>query len=191
MTAFFFYLFSAALLLFAGAVVAVRQPVYAVLSLVAAFFCAGALWLLLEAEFLAIVLVLLYVGAVMVLFLFVVMMLDLHVERMREGFFRIMPLGLAVSGLWVAEMAWALWKTFGGTAFEKPAAANNAQALGQALFTDYLVPLEVAGLILLVAMVAAIALTLRRRPGVKRQDPGEQVRARAKDRVRLEATPRA
>ena len=189
-----FYFFSA-ILLFAGArVITARNPVHAALFLVLAFFTAAGLWLMLEAEFLAITLVLVYVGAVMVLFLFVVMMLDINLDKLREGFWDYLPLAATVALLMVIEMAVVLGgKSFGLLAAPAPQAhaANysNTKELGRLLYTEYVYPFEIAAVILLVAIVAAIALTLRRRKETKSQNPAEQVRVQRKDRVRLVAMP--
>jgi len=188
-----FYSF-AALLLGAGVgVIVARNPVHAALFLVLAFFSGAALWMLLEAEFLAISLVLVYVGAVMVLFLFVVMMLDINLDRLREGFWKYFPLGglvaaLMVGELWVALSSRGLAQTGAGLA---PAAADysNTRELGLQLYTTYVYPFELAAVILLVAIVAAIALTLRRRKGTKYQNPAEQVRVKRADRVRMVSIP--
>ncbi|MCX7143887.1 MAG: NADH-quinone oxidoreductase subunit J [Proteobacteria bacterium] len=189
-----FYLFSAILLVSALCVITARNPVHAALFLVLAFFTAAAIWMLLRAEFLAIVLVLVYVGAVMVLFLFVVMLLDINIDRLREGFWSYLPLGAAVGVLMVVEMVMVLGgKYFGTERMPNPAdpgaAYNNTQELGRVLYTDYVYPFELAAVILLVAIVAAIALTLRRREGTRHQDPSQQVAIKRKDRVRLVSMP--
>jgi len=186
-----FYAFSLVMLAAAVAVISVRNSVYAALSLVLTFFSAAAIWMLLEAEFLAIVLVVVYVGAVMVLFLFVVMMLDIKVEPLKEGFIRYLPAGLLVAGLMAAELLVVLWSKsrFEAAAFPIPAASpegySNTKAVGEWLFTNYLLAFEVAGVILLVAIIAAVALTLRHRTGGHRQNPSLQVRVRPDERVRL------
>jgi len=185
-----FYAFSAILLLAALRVITARNPVHAALFLVLAFFTAAAIWLLLRAEFLAITLLLVYVGAVMVLFLFVVMMLDINLERLREGFWQYLPLGAAVGVLMAAEMAAVLaGRWFGLTAPPKalPADYSNTKELGRLLYTEYAYAFELAAVILLVAIIAAISLTLRRRKDARTQDPSEQVRARPAERVRLVA----
>jgi NADH-quinone oxidoreductase subunit J len=191
---FFFYAFAAITIFAALRVVTARSPVHSALFLVLSFFSAAGIWLLLEAEFLAIALVLVYVGAVMVLFLFVVMMLDIDLERVRKGFWGHLPVAALVGGLIVFELAAILWYQFGGVAsadaIPMPAAPSNTQALGAVLYTYYVYPFEIAAVILLVAIVAAIALTLRRREGVKSQNVSEQVRVRAADRVRLVDLPR-
>ena len=182
------FYFLAAILLLAGLrVITARNPVHAALYLVLAFFTAAGIWLLLEAEFLAIALVLVYVGAVMVLFLFVVMMLDINLDRLREGFWRYLP----VAGLiGVAEMVMILGvKNFGLGRVAPPAphAADysNTAELGRLLYTDYLLPFELAAVVLLVAIVSAIALTLRERKDSKFIDPAEQVKVKRNDRLRI------
>jgi NADH-quinone oxidoreductase subunit J len=190
-----FYLF-AAILVFAGArVITARNPVHAALYLVLAFFSSACLWLLLEAEFLAIVLVLVYVGAVMVLFLFVVMMLDINMLPLREGFARYLPVGIVVAFLIVLQLAVVLGaRRFGPEAMPAPARSpadySNTAEIGSVLYTVYVYPFEIAAVILLVAIVAAIALTLRRREGTRHQDPARQVAVRREDRVRLVDLPR-
>ena len=188
-----FYLFAAVLLLAALRVITARNPVHAALYLVLAFFTASAIWMLLRAEFLAIALVLVYVGAVMVLFLFVVMMLDINLERLREGFWSYLPLGATVGILMAFEMALMIGGRYFGfseTRLREPAAgASNTKELGRLLYTDYAFALEIAAAILLVAIVAAIALTLRRRKDARSQDPAEQVRVRRAERVALVSMP--
>ena len=190
----FFYLFSVVLLFSAFRVVTARNPVHAVLYLMLAFSQASAIWLLLNAEFLAITLVLVYLGAVMVLFLFVVMMLDINLDTLRQGFWRHFPLAATVGAVVALELAAVLMGGF--RVSEAPAVAqaaagampgqiSNTRELGVALYTHYLYPLQIAAAILLVAMVAAIALTLRQRKDSKYQNPSEQVRVRAKDRVEI------
>ena len=185
-----FYFF-AAILVFAGLrVITSRNPVHAALYLVLAFFTAAGLWMLLEAEFLAIVLVLVYVGAVMVLFLFVVMMLDINLDKLREGFWDYLPIAGFVSVLLVIEMALILGSRHFGldvmaTPTPKPADYDNTKELGRLLYTDYVYAFELAAVILLVAIVAAIALTLRRRKDSKYIDPAEQVKVRRNDRLRI------
>jgi NADH-quinone oxidoreductase subunit J len=189
-----FYVF-AALLVFAGLrVITARNPVHAALFLVLAFFTAAEIWLLLRAEFLAIALVLVYVGAVMVLFLFVVMMLDINLDRLREGFWRYLPLGATVGVLIVFEMALVVAaKYYWSGAMPMPPdpgpGYSNTKALGRLLYTDYVYPFELAAVILLVAIVAAIALTMRRRKDTKFQDPARQVMVKRQDRVRLVSMP--
>ncbi len=186
-TQFVFFVFAGVAVLSAVAVITLRNPVHAVLSLVLTFFSAAAAWLLAEAEFLGITLVLVYVGAVMVLFLFLVMMLDINVARMREGFARYLPVGLVVALIMGAELVLYVIGQAPKGAPPQPAAADfsNTRALGEALYTQYLYPFEIAALILLVAIIAAIALTLRRRPDTKYLNPAEQIRVRREERVRL------
>jgi len=186
-----FYFFSLVMLAAATAVITVRNPVYAALFLVLTFFSASAIWLLLEVEFLAIILILVYVGAVMVLFLFVVMMLDINLEPLRAGFTRYLPAGIVVALLMATEFLVLLWTKgrFGENAFPipdpHPDGYSNTKAVGEWLFTNHLLAFEVAGVILLVAIVAAVALTLRQRTGSHRQNPSLQVRVRRDERVRL------
>ena len=184
-----FYFFALALLASASMVVIVRNPVKAALFLVLAFFSAACIWMTLEAEFLSIVLVLVYVGAVMVLFLFVVMMLNVDLARMREGFARYLPLGVLVAVAMVVELALVLGdRAFRLEAMPRPPAHDaqysNTGELGALLYVDYVLPFEVAGLILLVAIVAAISLTLRRRH-TRRQTPERQVRVTKAERLRI------
>ena len=182
-----FYFLAAILLLSGLRVITAKNPVHAALALVLAFFTAAGIWLLLEAEFLAITLVLVYVGAVMVLFLFVVMMLDINIEELRRGFWDYLPFAALVAGLMIVEMVMVLWgKNFGLSApLPKPADFSNTKQLGLLIYTDYVYAFELAAVILLVAIVAAIALTLRRRPGRKIVDPAWQVRQKAAGRVYL------
>jgi NADH-quinone oxidoreductase subunit J len=188
-----FYLFATILLIAALSVVTARNPVHAALFLVLAFFTASAIWMLLRAEFLAITLVLVYVGAVMVLFLFVVMMLDINLDRLREGFWSYLPLGATVGILMVAEMVLVLGGRYFDFMLPKPKdyslGYNNTKELGRLLYTDYMYAFEIASVVLLVAIVAAIALTLRRRKDSKGQDPAAQVRVRRADRVRIVSMP--
>ena len=186
-TQYVFYFFASVLVFAAFMVITIRNPVKAALFLVLAFFSAAGLWMLLEAEFLAIVLVLVYVGAVMVLFLFVVMMLDINLARLREGFGEYLPIGGLVAVLMVIEMALILSDGFGaGRALvPHPADYSNTRELGRVLYTVYAYPFEIAAGILLAAIVAAIALTMRRRPETKYQNPGLQVRVQRSERVRL------
>ena len=185
----FFYLFSVVLLFAAFRVVTARNPVHAVLFLMLTFSQASAIWLLLNAEFLAIVLVLVYLGAVMVLFLFVVMMLDINIDTMRKGFWRNFPLAATLGAVVALEMAAVLMSGF--RLSEAPALAagampvDNSKALGILLYTEYLMPIQIAASILLVAMIAAIALTLRERKDSKAIDPSVQVKVRAADRMQL------
>jgi len=187
--AFFFYLFASVTVFAALRVVTARNPVHSVLYLMLTFFSAAAIWLLLRAEFLAITLVLVYIGAVMVLFLFVVMMVDINIDRLREGFWSNLPVAAFVGVLVVLELAAVLWQQFGrvgsADAPRLPADYNNTKALGKLIYTEYVYAFEIAAVLLLVAIVAAIALTLRRRVGVKSQDAGEQVKVRAQDRLRI------
>ena len=182
-----FYFFGAVLLLAGLAVITARNPVHAALFLVLSFFTAAALWLLLYAEFLAVALIMVYVGAVMVLFLFVVMMLDINIARMREGFWRLLPLAGGVGILMALEMALVLGsREFGATSpGTPPAGYSNTKALGRVLYTDYVFAFELAAVVLLVAIVAAIALTLRHRKETKYQHAREQLTARGAERVRL------
>ncbi len=185
-----FYTFAAFLLVFGLRVITAKNPVHAALFLVASFFTAAALWLLMYAEFLAITLVLVYVGAVMVLFLFVVMMLDINFLKLREGFWKHLPIAATVAIAMVVEMVMLLVsKSFGlvGVVGPKapPAGYSNTKELGRILYTDYLFPFELASVILLVAIVAAIALTLRSRKEAKSQVVGDQVRVKAGDRLKI------
>jgi NADH-quinone oxidoreductase subunit J len=183
-----FYVFAALTVFAALGVITARNPVHAVLSLVMAFIGSAGIWLLLEAEFLAITLVLVYVGAVMVLFLFVVMMLDINLVRLREGFWRWLPFGAVLAGLMTFEMVWVLGsseKSAGKTAIKHAADYSNTKELGRLIYTDYVYPFEIAAVILLVAMVAAIALTSRRRKDAKSQVVAEQVTVKKADRLRL------
>jgi|EP01041_Mallomonas_annulata_P018668 NADH-quinone oxidoreductase subunit J len=186
-----FYVFAALMLFAAFRVITARNPVHAALYLVLAFFQAAAIWILLKAEFLAITLVLVYVGAVMVLFLFVVMMLDINLDGVRQGFWKHFPLAGSVGALIALEMSYVLMGGFR----EPPKAANaaaqtgsevsNTKELGKVLYSEYVYPLEIAAIILLVAIIAAIALTLRARKDSKSQNPSEQVRVKRADRVTL------
>lgn len=185
-----FYVFGAILVFAAAMVITVRNPVKAALFLVLAFFSAACVWLTLEAEFLAIVLVLVYVGAVMVLFLFVVMMLDINLDRLREGFTQYLPIGGLVAAIMLAEMVMVLTKpTFGLGEMPRPAPRSadysNTRELGEVIYTTYVYPFEIAAIILLVAIIAAIALTLRRRPNTRYQQPHRQVEVKASDRLRV------
>ena len=186
---FLFYVFAAILVFAALRVVTARNPVHAVLWLVLAFFTAAAHWLMLRAEFLAIVLVLVYVGAVMVLFLFVVMMLDINFDSLRKQFRSYIPVGATVGALVLIEMALTLAGSRLGTGAGGGAGAggggSNTRALGALVYTEYVYPFEIAAVILLVAIIAAIALTHRRRRETKYQKPGEQVKVRPRDRLRV------
>src|SRR4051794_9027843 len=188
-----FYVFSAVLLVAAFRVITARSPVYAALFLVLAFFSASCVWMLLRAEFLAISLVLVYVGAVMVLFLFVVMMLDINVDSMREGFWKHFPVALLVGVVIALEMALVLMPGFDvrTAPAEDPIALKlgNTKMLGIEIYTHYLYPLQIAAVLLLVAIIAAIALTLRRRKDSKYIDPSEQVKAKKAGRVRIVRMP--
>jgi NADH-quinone oxidoreductase subunit J len=181
----FFYVFSAVLLFAAFRVITARNPVHAALYLVLAFFQASGIWMLLKAEFLSITLVLVYVGAVMVLFLFVVMMLDINLDTLRQGFWRHFPLAATLGAIVALELAAVLMGGFRVAEAPPVGELPNTKELGQLLYTEYLYPVEVAAVILLVAMIAAIALTLRKRKDSKYQDPSQQVRVRARDRVEL------
>ena len=189
-----FYTFGAVLVGAALGVVFSRNPVHAVMFLVLAFFNSAVLWLLLEAEFLAIALVLVYVGAVMVLFLFVVMMLDVNVEEVRKGFARYLPVGLLVAFIMVVELGQVIWVRSWGlstltTAPPLPEDYSNTKALGKVLYTEHVYAFELASVILLLAIVAAITLTMRKRPNLKQQDIAAQVAVRREDRVRLVSMP--
>jgi NADH-quinone oxidoreductase subunit J len=182
-----FYIFSAILLASALAVILVRNPVHAALFLVLSFVTASGLWLLLYAEFLAITLVLVYVGAVMVLFLFVVMMLDINLDRLREGFWGNLPLAAGVGILMAAEMVLLLMRGSEPSALAAapPPGFSNTKALGAVIYTDYVFAFELAAVVLLVAIVSAIAITLRTRKETKYQHPAEQLAVRAKDRLKI------
>ena len=187
-----FYFLATILLFAAFRVVTARHPVHAALFLVLSFFTGAGLWMLLEAEFLAITLVLVYIGAVMVLFLFVVMMLNLNIEKMREGFWSNLPLAAFVGLLMAIEMVLVLTvagRTIGGDPTRHAAGYSNTKELGLLIYTDYVYPFEIAAVILLVAIIAAIAITLRRRVGTKHQDPSWQVSVKRKDRVRMISMP--
>ena len=189
------FYFLASILLFAGLrVITVRHPIHAALYLVLAFFTAAGLWLMLEAEFLAITLVLVYIGAVMVLFLFVVMMLDLDLQRLRQGFWQSLPLAALVGSLMFMEMVLILARKsfiadFASREPHHAANYSNTKELGRLLYTDYVYPFELAAVVLLIAIVAAIAITLRRRKNTKHQDPAEQVKVRREDRIRMVSMP--
>jgi NADH-quinone oxidoreductase subunit J len=185
-----FYFFAAVLFGAALGVIFSRNPVHAVLFLVLAFFQSAVLWLLAEAEFLAIVMVLVYVGAVMVLFLFVVMMLDINVERVRGGLTRYAPFGLLIAALMVVELVQIIWfrgrsDTGLGGFRPTPQGYSNTEALGAILYTEHVYAFEIAAVVLLVAIVAAITLTMRKRPGLKIQNISKQVAVKAADRVRI------
>jgi NADH-quinone oxidoreductase subunit J len=188
--ALLFYFFATVLFGAALGVIFSRNPVHAVMFLVLTFFQSAVLWLLAEAEFLAIVLVLVYVGAVMVLFLFVVMMLEVNVERIQGGLARYAPFGFFVAGLMVVELIQVIWIRARPDALEMgfkatPEGYSNTEALGAVLYTEHAYAFEIAAVILLLAIVAAISLTMRRRPGLKQQNIARQVAVRASDRIRI------
>lgn len=184
-----FYIFSAVTVIAALRVITARNPVHAALFLVLAFFNVAALWMLLQAEFLALALIMVYVGAVMVLFLFVVMMLDINIERLRQGFWSNLPLGALVGLLMVGEMGVVLSGRYFGLASlppqNLPANYSNTKELARVLYTDYAYPFEIASVILLVAIIAAVMLTMRRRKDTKAMHPSDQIAVKAKDRMRL------
>jgi NADH-quinone oxidoreductase subunit J len=185
-----FYVFAVATVTSACAVVTVRNPVHAALFLVLTFFTSAVIWLSLEAEFLAISLVLVYVGAVMVLFIFVVMMLDINIARLREGFVRYLPLGLGVAAIMLMMMLSVVTSDVfvmdvGSEPLPKPADYSNTKALGAVLYTDYVFAFELAAVILLVAIIAAISLTMRKRSSTKYQSPSAQISVRKGDRLRV------
>ena len=184
-----FYLFSAVTVFAALRVITARNPVHAALFLVLAFFNVAGLWMLLQAEFLALVLIMVYVVAVMVLFLFVVMMLDINIERVRLGFWKNLPLGGLVGALLIGEMAAVLSGRYFGLANlppqNLPANYSNTKELARVLYTDYAYPFEIASVILLVAIVVAVMLTLRRRKDTKTMHPSDQIAVKARDRMRL------
>ena len=189
-----FYIFAIATVTSACAVVTVRNPVHAALFLVLTFFTSAVVWMTLEAEFLAISLVLVYVGAVMVLFVFVVMMLDINVARMREGFVRYLPLGLGVAAVMLLIMLTVVTSDVfvmdvGSEPAPKPADYSNTKALGGVLYTEHVFAFEIAAVILLVAIIAAISLTMRRRGKTKYQNPPEQIAVRKADRLRIVKMP--
>ena len=184
-----FYIFSTITVIAALRVITAKNPVHAVLFLVLAFFNVAGLWMLLQAEFLSLALVMVYVGAVMVLFLFVVMMLDINIERVRAGFWANLPLGIVVGGLLAAEMAMVLSGKYFGLANlppqNLPANYSNTKELARVLFTDYAYPFEIASVILLVAIIVAVMLTLRRRKDNKAMHSSDQIAVTAEDRMRL------
>ena len=192
---FIFYIFAAITVFAAAMVITSRNPVHSAMFLVLTFFTCAAIWLLLEAEFLAITLVLVYVGAVMVLFLFVVMMLDVNVEPLREGFVKYLPVGLLVGIIMLVEMVFLITQRyFKADQYPVPERAaadqlSNTEMLGRLLYDQYLFQFEIAAIILLVAIVAAIALTMRRRPDTKYQKPASQIDIRKQDRVRVVQMP--
>jgi len=183
-----FYLFSTVLVLSALSVITVGNPIHAVLFLILSFFSAACIWILLQAEFLAITLVLVYVGAVMVLFLFVVMMLDINVTSVKEGFARYLPAGVLVALAMAIQLFLVIW-TRGMEAVPLPAAEeegySHTSAIGELLYTEYLYAFEIAAVLLLVSIIAAISLTHRRRPETKHQDPSRQVRVQRDERLRV------
>ncbi|MYN02958.1 NADH-quinone oxidoreductase subunit J [Pseudoduganella sp. DS3] len=188
-TTFLFYAFATILVLASLRVITARNPVHAALFLVLAFFQAAGIWMLLKAEFLSIVLVLVYVGAVMVLFLFVVMMIDIDLDKLRAGFWNYLPVASIVGGVIVLEMAAVIWRAFpsnGGAVV--PEAANTigqTKALGLLIYTEYILAFEIAAVVLLVAIVAAVALTLRKRKDTKHFDPADAVRVKRNDRLKI------
>ena len=189
-----FYIFAVATVTSATAVVTVKNPVHAALFLVLTFFTSAVIWMSLEAEFLAITLVLVYVGAVMVLFVFVVMMLDINIARLREGFVRYLPLGLLVAGIMLLMMISIVTSDVfvleaGSEPAPKPADYSNTKALGAVLYTEYVFAFEVAAVILLVAIIAAISLTMRKRALTKYQNPSAQIKVRKADRLRIVKMP--
>lgn len=188
--AVFFYAFAGLLVISALRVVTARNPVHAALFLVLAFFCASGLWMLLKAEFLSLALILVYVGAVMVLFLFVVMMLDLDIEHLRRDYKKFLPVAFLMGAVIVLELSIVLIRSFIGTnapvqPMLEEMATNNTHALGMLIFVDYVYAFEVAGVILLVAIIAAVALTLRNRKDAKTQNIHQQVNVNSADRMRI------
>ncbi|MER1966132.1 NADH-quinone oxidoreductase subunit J [Castellaniella sp. GW247-6E4] len=186
-----FYILALVLVVAAFRVITATSPVTGVLHLILTFFTASMMWMLIQAEFLALVLVLVYVGAVMVLFLFVVMMLDMRTEGLKEGMRVYLPLGLGIGLIMVLEMAFVVLRSWGDAPPPVPLADDfdNTLALGATMYTDYVYAVEIGGLILLVGMISAIALTMRKRADYKRTHPSKQVRVRAADRVRLVSMP--
>lgn len=185
-----FYFLATVVVLASLRVITAKNPVHAALFLVLAFFSAGGIWMLLHAEFLAIALVMVYVGAVMVLFLFVVMMLDINLERIRQGFWSYLPIGALIGILMLAEMVVVLGSRYFGLEHvpqpaEFPAGYSNTKELGRLIYTDYVYPFELASIVLLVAMIAAVALTIRKRKSVKTLDPAKQIAVKRGDRVRI------
>jgi NADH-quinone oxidoreductase subunit J len=185
-----FYCFATILVGAALGVIFSRNPVHAVMFLVLVFFESAMLWLLIEVEFLAIVMILVYVGAVMVLFLFVVMMLDIDVERTEGGYMRYLPLGMVIAGLMIVELMQVIWFRSGDKDpsddfLATPEGYSNTEALGAVLYTEHVYAFEIAAVILLLAIVAAITLTMRKRPGLKQQNIAEQVAVKASDRIRI------
>ncbi|MBU0752169.1 MAG: NADH-quinone oxidoreductase subunit J [Gammaproteobacteria bacterium] len=190
---FVFYLLATIMVLAALRVITARNPVHAALSLVLAFFNAAGIWLLLHAEFLAIALIMIYVGAVMVLFLFVVMMLDINIDRLRQGFWHYLPVGGLVGLLMVGEMSVVLGGNYFGLESiappDIPGGFSNTKMLGRLLFTDYVYPFELASIVLLVGIIAAVMLTLRSRKDTKAMHPSDQLKVQRKDRIRIVSMP--
>jgi NADH-quinone oxidoreductase subunit J len=185
---YLFYAFAIILVLASMRVITARNPVHAALFLVLAFFQAAGIWMLLKAEFLSIVLVLVYVGAVMVLFLFVVMMIDIDLDKLRAGFWSYLPLAATIGGVIVLEMASVLWRSFPVSGAQAPEAANSigqTKALGLLIYRDYVYAFEIAAAVLLVAIIAAVALTLRKRKDTKHFDPADAVRVKRNDRLKI------
>jgi NADH-quinone oxidoreductase subunit J len=183
-----FYAFALVLVFAALRVVTTRNPVHAALYLVLAFVTAAGIWILLQAEFLAITLVLVYVGAVMVLFLFVVMMLDINLDKIREGFWKSFPVAAVVGSIIIIELAYVIINTFDAKASAAPKmlpGTSNTKVLGTLIYTDYIYAVELAAVLLLIAIVAAIALTLRRRKDSRANDPSKAVKVKARDRLRI------
>ncbi|HSC80401.1 MAG TPA: NADH-quinone oxidoreductase subunit J [Chitinolyticbacter sp.] len=189
MTEVLFYVFSAVLLIAGLMVITAKNPVHAALYLVLSFFTGAMLWMLMQAEFLAVSLVVVYVGAVMVLFLFVVMMLDINFEELRKGFWKFVPLATVVAAIMAVEMVLILThpaaQLKGVTLMERAPEYNNVRDLGVQIYTTYFLPFQLAAFVLLVGMIAAIALTLRKRKNTKFQKPGEQVKVKRNDRLRI------
>lgn len=190
-TTVLFYLLSLVMVVAAFRVITATSPIVGVLHLILTFFTASMIWMLLGAEFVSLLLVVVYVGAVMVLFLFVVMMLDVRLDALRTGLKTYLPMGLIIGLVMVLEMAFVLAKTWFEAGPQAPVADdyNNTHALGVAMYTDYVFAVQVGGVVLLVGMISAIALTMRRRADYKRTNPSAQVRIRAKDRVRMVSIP--
>jgi NADH-quinone oxidoreductase subunit J len=187
-TTILFYVFAAILVLASLRVITARNPVHAALFLVLAFFQAAGIWMLLKAEFLSIVLVLVYVGAVMVLFLFVVMMIDIDLDKLRAGFWNYLPVASIIGGVIVLEMAAVIWRSFPSTGTAVPEAANTigqTKALGLKIYTEYIYAFEIAAVVLLVAIIAAVALTMRKRKDTKHFDPADAVRVKRNDRLKI------